>query len=283
MLAERLCEADVGEHTRRSEEVRTRVSTNSEVTSPSRILACLEYVFLEYNLRMHTHEFGESWVTTLHVVPEGLHVRAVEQLHNHLIVGPLPGSPGRDVTLQTARVVPKSHVGVCKVDDRVGRRAERVGEDRTKVDRPILEWARRYTTSTSSLGDLDQRSIIGGDTVEGLVAASSVTVTAHRGGRAIQSRALHRVVSPSGPVVVWLIALVTALVTEGLLISVGEVTMPWEEVASVVDGKCLLDMCCHKVVYRCGDAKSEYVSHAFHTVITYRICSCSPGTQTWVS
>ena len=117
MLAERLCEADVREHTRRSEEVRTRVSTNSEVTSPSRILACLEYVFLEYNLRMHTHEFGESWVTTLHVVPEGLHVRAVEQLHNHLIVGPLPGSPGRDVTLQTARVVPKTQARASEILD----------------------------------------------------------------------------------------------------------------------------------------------------------------------
>ena len=28
-------------------------------------------------------------------------------------------------------------------------------------------------------------------------------------------------------------------------------------------------MCCHKVVYRCGDAKSVYVSHAFCTVITH--------------
>jgi hypothetical protein len=45
-----------------------------------------------------------------------------------------------------------------------------------------------------------------------------------------------------------LIALVTTLVTEGLLVSIGEVTVPWEEVASVVNGERLLDVSGNKII-----------------------------------
>jgi hypothetical protein len=72
----------------------------------------------------------------LHVVPESLHVWAVEQLGYHLIIGPLAGRPSRDVTLQAAGVGSKTSVRISEVGDRVRRSAGQVTEDWTKIDRP---------------------------------------------------------------------------------------------------------------------------------------------------
>jgi hypothetical protein len=232
LLALCIFQAKTRKHTRRGEEVRTRVRPHSKVTSS-----------------VHAHEVvGESILSTLHVVPEGLHIRAVEELDDHLVVGPLAGGPGRDVTLQTARVVSESRVGVSEIRDWVGRSAECVGEDGAKVDRPILQGTRRHTSSSSALGDVDQRCLIRRDTIRGLVAASCITVAAHRGRGAVQSRALHRVISPPRPVVVWLVAFVTALFAQRLLVSIGKVAVPRKKVASVVDSKCLLDVSRNEVI-----------------------------------
>jgi len=165
LLVQNTREREYGIHTRGGEEIRTGVSAHGEVTSS-----------------VHTHEVvGKRGFATLHVVPKGLHVRAVQQFDNHLIVGPLAGGPRRDVTLQAAGVVSDTGIprGGGVISDWVLRRAECVGEDGTKVDRPILEWTRRHATSASALGNLDERRLVGRDTVERLVAAACITVTAH--------------------------------------------------------------------------------------------------------
>jgi len=167
LLAQHTHERMRGKHTRGGEEVRAGVSADGKMTSS-----------------VHTHKVvGKCVLPTLHVIPEGLHVRAVQKFDNHLIVGPLAGRPGRNVTLQAAGVVSKTTIGSIRSGeiDRVRGRAECVGEDGTKVDRPILEWTRRHATSASALGNLDQRLQIGRDTVERLVAAACITITAHRG------------------------------------------------------------------------------------------------------
>jgi hypothetical protein len=147
----------------RGEEVRTWVTANSEVTSS-----------------MYTHEVVlKGRAATLHVVPESLHVGAIEQLGDHLIVGPLTGCPRGDVTLQAARVRSESEVGGGKVGDRVGRCAGQVSEHWPKVDRPVLEWTVRNATSASSLRDLDQRGLIRRDAIKCLVLTSGDTVTSH--------------------------------------------------------------------------------------------------------
>jgi hypothetical protein len=154
----------------RGEEVRAWVTANGEV-------ACSVY----------THEvILKGRIAALHVVPESLHVGAIEQLGDHIVVGPLTGCPRGDVTLQAARVRSESEVGSGKVGDRVGRCAGQVSEHRPEIDGPVLEWAGRYAASASSLGDLDQRGFVRGNAIKRLILASSNTVTAHRGSTAVQ-------------------------------------------------------------------------------------------------
>lgn len=101
---------------RRSQEVRAWVTANGEVARS-----------------VHTHEVvGESVLATLHVIPKRLYILAVQQLGNHIVVGPLPGCPCGDVALQAARVVAKTNLTgsgrVCIVENRIIRRASQIRE-----------------------------------------------------------------------------------------------------------------------------------------------------------
>lgn len=129
---------------------------------------------------MHAHEvIGEGGCSTLHVVPEGLHIWAVEQLCDHGIIRPLARGPRRDITLQAARVISETEVGIGERSDWIGCRALVCREDGTKVDRPVLKRTGSHTTTSTSVRDADQRRVIGRDTVKGLVLAASDTVASH--------------------------------------------------------------------------------------------------------
>jgi len=107
---------------------------------------------------VYTHEVVlEGRDTTLHVAPEGLDVLAVEQLGDHLVVGPLARRPRGDVTLETARIGSKTKIGVEEVSNRIRRSAQRVSKDRPQVDRPVLERAGRHAASSSALRNFNQR------------------------------------------------------------------------------------------------------------------------------
>lgn len=54
----------------------------------------------------------------------------------------------------------------------------------------------------------------------------------------------------------WLCALITTLITQGLLVQPGEVSMPHEKVTRVVDGCCLVKMSGHPVIETCLGAWS---------------------------
>lgn len=215
-----------------SEEVGAWVATNSEVSCG-----------------VHAHEVVRKGVkSSLKIAPESLDIRAVQKLDHHFVVGPLAGCPGRDVTLQATGVVSETEIGVSEVGDGVGRCAGEIGEDRTDVDWPVLERSRGHAPSSSTMGDLDQGSIVGRDAVESLVGAAQSAVTAQGGSRTIESGGLRRVIGPARPVVVGLLTFVSTFVAKGLLVGPGEPTVPGEEVASVVDAESLLDVCCDKVV-----------------------------------
>lgn len=251
--------------TRRSEKIRSWIAANGKVTSS-----------------MDTHEVvGKGWVSTLHVVPEGLDVRAVEQINNLLIVGPLARGPGRNVTLQAARVVSKAHIRVSLVGDGVRRNTVGVAEDGPKVDGPVLERTRRHAASAISLGNLDLRCSIGGNTVKGLVGAAKGTVTTHGSSRTVQSRALAGIVRPPRPVVVWLVALVATLIPQCLLVGPGEVTVPCQEVSRVVDEKRLLDVRGKKVIIAVLTARAfrlwrfrRQLGHALHSLDVVLLLRC---------
>lgn len=135
---------------------------------------------------VYTHEVvGESNLTALYIVPERLHVLAVQQLGDHLVVGPLARGPGRDITLQAARVVAEADLTSCGrigvVEDRIVRSASEIGEDWAKVDRPPFHGTRCDASTPGSMGNVDQWSDIGRDAVARLVCAAKFAIAAERG------------------------------------------------------------------------------------------------------
>jgi hypothetical protein len=67
---------------------------------------------------------------------------------------------------------------------------------------PVLEWSRGNTSTATSLGYVDQGSLVGGNAVGCLVLTTGATITAHRGHAAVESRRFVWVISPARPVVV---------------------------------------------------------------------------------
>ena len=151
-----------------SQEVRAWVSTDGEVPS------C-----------MHTHEvIGESILATLHIVPERLHILAVEQLYDHLIITPLTRSPFGNVAFQATGVVAESNltsggrVGV--VEDRVVGGACEIGEDWPQIHRPVFHGTRGDAAATTAMRNVDQRRSVSWDAISRLVCAAEDTVTPKR-------------------------------------------------------------------------------------------------------
>ena len=151
-----------------SQEVRAWVSTDGEVPS------C-----------MHTHEvIGESILATLHIVPERLHILAVEQLYDHLIITPLTRSPFGNVAFQATGVVAESNltgggrVGV--VEDRVVGGACEIGEDWPQIHRPVFHGTRGDAAATTAMRNVDQRRSVSRDAISRLVCAAEDTVTPKR-------------------------------------------------------------------------------------------------------
>ena len=140
---------------------------------------------------VHAHEVvGKSVLATLHVVPEYLHVLAVQQFGDRLVVGPLARCPGRDVALQAARVVAEADLAGCGwvgiVEDRVVRCAGQIGKYRPKIDGPILHRARGDATTAASVRNVDQWGSVCRDAVTRLVRASKNTVATQGGIRTIE-------------------------------------------------------------------------------------------------
>lgn len=78
--------------------------------------------------------------------------------------------------------------------------------------------------------------------------AAQLAVATHACVTAVKCWRGSRVVGPFWPVVVRLVAVVTALVSEGLFVGPDKEPVPSEEVARGVDGEGLVDVCCYKVV-----------------------------------
>lgn len=199
--------------------------------------------------RVHAHEVVlERGNAALHVAPKGLDVLAIEQLDDRGIIGPLARRPRGNIAFKTTWVVSETDFGIHKVADGVRRCAGQVSEDGAEIHWPILQGARGYTAATFALWDLDHRCFVGRDPIEGLVRTSSDTIATNRRSGTVKHRRLHRVVGPSWPVVVGLIAFVPTLFSESLLIRMGEVAVPRKEVTSIVDGEGLLNVCRNKVI-----------------------------------
>jgi len=180
---------------------------------------------------VHAHEVVlESWNATLHIGPEALDGLALEQGHDLLVVGPLARSPSRDVALQAPRVVAKTKEGqllrVGEVAVRVRWRAGQVAEHRSHVHTEVLEGTVSKATAARAVWDHDQRRVLGWDTVASLVRASEDTVAAHAGRAAVEYGRCQRVDCPLGPVVIGLVAIVSALIAKSLLVGPGEEAMP---------------------------------------------------------
>lgn len=151
-----------------SQEVRAWVSTDSEVPSS-----------------MHTHEvIGERILATLHVVPERLHILAVEQLYDHLIITPLTGSPFGNIAFQATGVVAESNLTgggrVSEVEDGVVGGACEIGEDWPQIYRPIFHGTRGDAAATAAMWNADQRRSVSRDAISCLVCAAEDTVTPKR-------------------------------------------------------------------------------------------------------
>lgn len=136
---------------------------------------------------VHPHEVvGKGVFSTLHVVPECLHIRAVEKLRDHRIIRPLAGGPGRNITLQAAGVGTEPHQRITKVRVWVGWRAGEASEYRTEIHGPVFERSRSHTATSTAVRDADESRILLWDAIEGLVLTASDTVAAHRCGRTVQ-------------------------------------------------------------------------------------------------
>jgi hypothetical protein len=151
-----------------SQEVRAWISTDGEVPSS-----------------VHAHEvIGERILATLHIVPERLHILAVEQLYDHLIVTPLTRSPFGNVTFQATRVVAESDLTgggrVAVVEDRVVGGTCEIGKDWPQIHRPVFHGARGDAATTTAMRNVDQRRSVSRDAISRLVCAAEDTVTPKR-------------------------------------------------------------------------------------------------------
>lgn len=142
---------------------------------------------------VHAHEVVlESRNATLHVCPEAFDALAFEQVDDLLIVGPLAGSPGRDVTLEAARIVAETEerqlCGIREVAVGVGWCAGEAAEDWAHIHAEVLEWPVFKTATTLTMGNEYVRLIICGNSIALLFSATQLAVTAHAGVTTIKGR-----------------------------------------------------------------------------------------------
>lgn len=118
----------------------------------------------------------------------------------------------------------------------------------SEVDGPVLHGTRGNAATTAAVRDTDHRSSVGWNPVRCLVGAAKNSVSSQGSLRAIEQRRFGWIIRPLGPIVVGLITFVTALVAKRLLVGIGEVPVPRQEVTRVVDGEGLANVCCDEVV-----------------------------------
>lgn len=255
-------------------EIAARIAANGEVTGG-----------------VHAHEIVfEGWDTALHVRPEALDVLALEQADDLLVIGPLAGGPWGDVTLQASRVVAKTQewclLGVGEVAVRVWSHACGTGEDGTQVHAKTFEGTIFETAAAFTVGDEDIWLIIGRYAIALLLSAAQLAVTAHACRASIQCRRRCGISSPHWPVVVWLVAIVSALVPQDLFVRPCEESVPSEEVASVMHRKGLIDVCRNEVIVTTADArcygqwclcfKFAQAFHCFDVFLPLGLCQLTP-------
>jgi len=126
---------------------------------------------------VHAHEVvDKGWHAALHVRPEAVDALAFEQRNDLRVVGPLAGRPGRDVTLEAARVVAETEerglLGVGEVAVRVWGSAGQSAEHGTQVHAEVLEGPVFETAAAVAVGNQDARIHIGRNTVALLLCAT---------------------------------------------------------------------------------------------------------------
>lgn len=178
---------------------------------------------------------------SLHAILKGDDIRAVvgQQIPCLVVRRPVGRHPARNVTTQTARVIPEEGI---RGWDRVGQ-VERRGE-RAKGDDHVLEGTRVDTAATLAGRNAVE---IGRESVGARVLGVD-TVAGEGGVGAVKEGRVQGIVSPLAPVPVGLGAGVAAFVAQGLFVGPGEEAVPGKEVGRGVDGKGLVDVNSNKVI-----------------------------------
>jgi hypothetical protein len=202
---------------------------------------------------VHAHEaISERRYAALHLRPEAVDRLAFKQAHDLLVVAPLAGGPGRDVALQAARVVSQTEERglrwVGGVADGVWRFAGQAGEHRSEVYAEVFEGPVFDAAAAFTVGDLDLRCYVVGDAVGLLLGAAQLSVATHACVTAVECWGRSRVIGPFWPVVVRLVAVIAAFVSQRLFVGPDQEPVPSEKVARGVDGEGLVDVCCYEVV-----------------------------------
>jgi hypothetical protein len=130
-------------------------------------------------------------------------------------------------------VAPQRSYGLCSSDSDVG---VKYGDGYL-----LLKWAGGDAATSTPRLQLHLASILKRET-RSIPSRDERSITRHTSLAAVQERSTLRIMRPVSPVVVWLEALVAALVSEGLLESPYVVSMPGQEVGGEMDVEGLLDV-----------------------------------------
>jgi hypothetical protein len=130
-------------------------------------------------------------------------------------------------------VAPQRSYGVCSSDSDVG---VKYGDGDL-----LLKWAGGDAATSTPRLQLHLASILKRET-RSIPSRDERSITRHTSLAAVQERSTLRIMRPVSPVVVWLEALVAALVSEGLLKSPYVVSVPGQEVGGEMDVEGLLDV-----------------------------------------